>query len=140
MRLFFYGVLIGKLASPDIRRLLTGIGPGRPAMANGRLYAVKGGDGCYPVLVPGRGAVRGMLHEAGRADIASLDAFERCFPDAPERSEYLRRPIAVRMGGRSAIAAQAYIYNRPVSGHLVRIGHGDFARWLHESGNRPISG
>ena len=140
MRLFFYGVLIGKLASPAISQLLQGIGPGRPAIAQGRLYAVTAADGCYPVMIPGRGQVRGMLHGADKVDLAALDAFEHYFPDNLDHSEYLRRPIAVRAGGRPGIAAQAYIYNRELTGRLTRIGHGDFARWLVESGKRPISG
>lgn len=140
MRLFFYGVLIGKLASREIRRMLAGIGPGRPASASGRLFAVTSPEGCYPVMVPGRGIVRGMLHEARRVDVELLDAFEHFFPDAPEQSEYVRQAISVRAYGRSNIAAEAYIYGCPVTGRLKRIGHGDFARWLNETDNRPIVG
>jgi len=84
--------------------------------------------------------VRGILHDASRVNFELLDRFENCFADSPERSEFLRQGLPVRAAGRSGIAAQAYVYNRPLTGRLTRIGHGDFARWLRESGNKAYAG
>ena len=78
--LFFYGVLLGEIASPAIAAMLAGLGPGCRACAHGQLYAVPSTRGCYPALLTGEGhetrEVRGMVHAAGSVDIAALDRFE----------------------------------------------------------------
>ena len=50
--LFFYGVLLGDLASPAIKSMLSGLGPGRPATTSGTLYAVQTPRGWYPGPAP----------------------------------------------------------------------------------------
>ena len=41
--------------------------------------------------------------------------------------------------GGDALLADAYLYNRPIAADFVPIVHGDFARWLRETGNAPLS-
>lgn len=130
MRLFFYGVLIEALASPIIRQLLAGLGPGQPATVQGDLYAVQAAGGWHPAMVAGSGTVHGVLYEAGRVDLAGLDRFEG--------ADYRRAAVTVT-SAQGEIEAQAYLWLRPVAG-LERIAHGDFARWLGETGNDPLSG
>ncbi|MCT2558004.1 gamma-glutamylcyclotransferase [Tsuneonella sp. YG55] len=127
-RLFFYGVLIAEIAPPPVRRLLAGIGPGRPATARGTLWAVDDPAGAHPAMTPGGGTVKGVLHEAGAVDLAGLDAFEG--------ADYARTPIAVDCDG-ARLSAQAYLWIASTAG-LEPIPDGDFARWLAESGRPPI--
>jgi gamma-glutamylcyclotransferase (GGCT)/AIG2-like uncharacterized protein YtfP len=131
MLLFFYGVLLGSVAEGRIRTLLHGLGPGRPASTSGRLYAVAERGRFYPALVPGEGTVHGMAHEAGTVDLAALDRFENVRSDGT--GEYRRVPIRLLLGGGTE-GADAYLYNRPIVAGLVPIEHGDFARWLRNTG------
>ena len=96
--LFFYGVLREGLGDWPF---LDGIGPGRPAKAHGRLFAIGTPQGWYPALLPGEGIVHGACHSAGGADLAAMDAFEG--------ADYERRPIAVDVGGL-AHRADAYLW------------------------------
>jgi len=140
MPLFFYGVLLDAVAEGPVRALLTGIGPGRRAVAGGLLYAVPDPRGWYPVLVPGDGCVRGMCHAAGTVDLVALDRFEGVDRSDPAAGEYRREEVAVECDDGHAMRAFAYLYNRPVGPDLVRIAHGDFARWLREGGRRAFAG
>jgi len=131
-RLFFYGVLIGDLASPAIRQLLSGLGPGLRASTTGTLFAVLDPRGAYPVLVPGEGTVHGMLHEAGSVDLVALDAFEGI--------EYRRQPVTVALANGGSGMADAYVYQFAPRPEFLPIAHGDFARWLRETGTAPLAG
>jgi gamma-glutamylcyclotransferase (GGCT)/AIG2-like uncharacterized protein YtfP len=126
MHLFFYGILQGDVAQGPVRDLLTGIGPGVPATARGRLFAVRNEAGAYPAMVEGDGEVRGMLHEVGGVDLAALDVFEG--------AEYRRAEIDVE-GGQ---IAQAYLWAGGTE-NLEPIAHGEFARWLRENGLNAYS-
>jgi len=137
MRLFVYGVLLGSVAEGSVRELLRGLGPGQPATTRGLLYAVPDPRGAYPVLVPGEGTVRGMVHAAGTVDLAALDRFEDA--DRPE-GEYRRDPVTALLGDGTEARAFAYLYNRRVTPALIAIPHGDFPRWLRETGARPFPG
>ncbi len=140
MHLFFYGVLLGQVAQGPVRDLLVGLGSGRTATTGGRLYAVPDPRGWYPVLVPGEGRVRGMVHAAGAVDLAALDRFEGVDPADAAAGEYRRKEVAVCCEGGEALRALAYLYNRPVTPELVAIPHGDFARWLRETGASVFAG
>lgn len=140
MHLFFYGVLIDGLASPSIRALLAGLGPGRPATTRGALFAIPDPRGWYPVLLPGEGEVCGMLHEAGTVDLAALDRFEGVDPADPPAGEYRREPVEVVPEGGGPLMADAYLYNRARAPEVEPIPHGDFARWLRETGHAPLAG
>ena len=138
--LFFYGVLLGEVASDRIAAMLAGIGPGNPAIASGVLYAVIDRAGSYPVLLPGEGEVRGAVHEVGSVDLAVLDRFEGVDPNDPRAGEYRREAIRVIPATGSPLEADAYLYNHAPGPALVPIRHGDFARWLRETGNQPLAG
>ena len=137
--LFFYGVLLADVASARIAAMLNGLGPGRAATATGVLYAVPDPRGWYPVLLPGDGEVHGMVHEAGTVDIAGLDRFEGVDPQDPRAGEYRREVVPVSVG-ETTFEAQAYLYNRDPALGFAHIAHGDFARWLRETGNSPLAG
>lgn len=126
--LFFYGVLIAEIAPPPVQELLAGLGPGRPAIAQGDLFAVVNPADAHPAMVPGEGEVKGVLHEAGTVDLAGLDVFEG--------ADYCRQQVSVSCAGET-VAADAYVWVGSTAG-LEPIADGDFARWLAESGLAPI--
>ena len=133
--LFFYGVLQPDLAEGAVAELVAGLGPGMAAFTTGQLYAVTERGGWHPAMVydPSGAPVRGQLFDGGGVDIAALDAFEL------EGIDYDRRAIAVRPEGGHWTSAEAYCWRRPVEG-LEPIAHGDFARWLQETGNPVLRG
>ena len=142
--LFFYGVLLAEVASERITAMLVGLGPGRSATAPGMLYAVPDARGWYPVLLPaeqfGNGFVRGMVQEAGSVDFAALDRFEGVDPHDPRAGEYRREPIRVAPEAGEPLMADAYLYNREPEPTFEQIPHGDFARWLRETGRAALAG
>jgi len=140
MFLFFYGVLLGSVAEGPVRELISAIGPGRPASARGDLYAVPDPCGWYPVLVPGAGRVRGMVHEAGGVDVAALDRFEGVDPSDPMAGEYRREELTVETDDGETLAAFAYLWNRAPTPELAPIADGDFAGWLGLRGERSFTG
>ena len=127
---FFYGVLREDVARWDF---LEGMGRGFPARVRGLLYAIPSGSKWYPALlpVPTRDAVpvHGAVHEAGAVDLAAIDAFEG--PD------YARRALTIK-GPDGAMTAELYVWISPLPAGAGRIAHGDFARWLKETGNTPL--
>lgn len=126
MHLFVYGVLREGLGDWPF---LAGLGPGRAATTSGALFALPDLQGWYPALVPGEGMVSGAVHDVGRIDLAAVDAFEG--------SDYTRRPISVQVAGET-ITAHAYLWTAPLPAGAPRIAHGDFARWLAETGHVPF--
>jgi len=133
-QLFLYGVLQSALACGIVPALLAGLGPGRRAHVRGRLYAVRDAAGSYPAMIRDAmaGKVWGVLHDAGSVDLAALDRFEGV--------EYRRADVAVFSDGKETVAAQAYLWNRQVDGAMPAIPHGDFARYLAETGERLFAG
>ncbi|MCL9999407.1 MAG: gamma-glutamylcyclotransferase [Erythrobacter sp.] len=126
MHLFVYGVLREGLGDWPF---LAGIGPGRAASASGALFAIDDPQGWYPALVPGEGMVSGALHPCDTVELAAVDAFEG--------ADYARRPIPVQCAGE-AIMAEAYLWAAPLPPGALPIPHGDFARWLAETGHPPF--
>lgn len=126
MDLFLYGVLMrGAAAWP----FLAGLGAGRAARTYGALFAIPDPQGWYPALLPGNDVVHGLLHDAGRVDLAAVDAFEG--------AEYRRGSVMVEVAGQT-VAAQAYLWQGVLPGGAQQIAHGDFARWLAETGRAPF--
>ena len=126
MQLFVYGVLREGLGDWPF---LAGIGPGQAATASGALFAIPDPQGWYPALVPGEGTVIGAVRDAARVDMAAVDAFEG--------ADYTRRPIPVRCAGETLVA-EAYLWAAPLPSGAPQIAHGDFVRWLAETGNAPF--
>ena len=126
MHLFVYGVLQEGLGDWPF---LAGLGPGRPATATGALFAIADPHGWYPALLPGEGTVVGTLHDARAVDLAAVDAFEG--------TDYIRRPIPVRCAGETLVA-EAYLWAGALPPGAPQIVHGDFARWLAETGHKAF--
>jgi len=131
MHLFFYGVLREDVAQWDF---LDGLGRGVSATTRGILYAIPSGSEWYPALIPATGrdavAVRGAVHEAGAVDLAAVDAFEG--PD------YERQELTIGTSHGDGIA-EVYVWTADLPANAELIAHGDFARWLKETGRLPLS-
>lgn len=94
-----------------------------PCRIPGLIYDLGG----YPGLVDGEGAVIGELFEvADPSVIARLDTFEDYYPQAPDRSRYLRRQITLLT---PACKAWVYLWNLPVTG-FARVESGDWLEWV----------
>jgi len=137
MRLFFYGTLMRGSCNPVASALHERLGPAVPARAAGRLFALPDPEGWYPALVPDADgpAVQGHVHEAlpgfGPADLAAADAWEGCRSDGT--GDYRREPIVVSTA-QGPVCAHAYVWNRDVPRHAVRIDSGDFHAFAAERG------
>jgi gamma-glutamylcyclotransferase (GGCT)/AIG2-like uncharacterized protein YtfP len=133
MNLFFYGVLREGVGDWPF---LAGLGLGAPATTTGALYAIPSGSKWYPALIPTQAryatAVHGTIHEAGAVDLAAIDAFEG--PD------YERQELAIDgWDGYGETTAQVYVWTAELPEGAELIAHGDFVRWLEETGNKPLS-
>jgi gamma-glutamylcyclotransferase (GGCT)/AIG2-like uncharacterized protein YtfP len=134
MRLFLYGVLRAGLGDWPF---LAGLGPGSPATAAGELYAIPDAGGWYPALVLAQGhaatTVHGTNHAVGTVDLAAIDAFEGL--------DYARMAVPVDRGkGAAGTSAHAYIWTSRLPDRALAIPHGDFVRWLAETGHAPFRG
>ena len=144
--LFFYGVLRPELASGRMAELVALLGDPRPATVAGRLYAVPDARGHYPVMIAGEdgGRVRGIIMQLGAMfggdALAELDAFEGFDPAAHDSSDYIRHSVRAELADGTPLAADAYWWNRAVAADFIPIAHGDFARYLAESGARTLPG
>jgi len=105
MRLFFYGTLMRGSCNPVASALHERLGPAVPARAAGWLFALPDPEGWYPALVP----------------------------DADGRGDYRREPIVVSTA-QGPVCAHAYVWNRDVPRHAVRIDSGDFHAFAAERG------
>ena len=144
--LFFYGVLMPGLVSGRMAELVALLGAPRPASVSGRLYAVPDPRGHYPVMIAAddaervNGAVLAPGPMFGCGELAELDAFEGFDPTNPGASDYVRGRFQATLADGLTLSADAYRWNRPVTADFIPIPHGDFARYLAESGARPLPG
>lgn len=131
MRLFVYGTLLDGLAHGEAARLAESLAPGVPAVVSGGLRLVEEPLGCYPVLVPGtEGRVAGRIVECPDDPqwLADLDAYEG--PD------YRRWTVVAELQDGSEVEAAAYICLIAETDGLEPIPHGDFARFVTETGRK----
>lgn len=131
MRLFIYGTLLEGLARGEAARLMEGIGPGQPARVSGALHLVEEELGCYPVLVPSLdGKVCGQIIECpdDPAWLADLDAYEG--------QDYRRWALVAELENGGEEEVQAYVCILPEADSLPAIPHGDFARYVANTGCR----
>jgi len=131
MRLFIYGTLLDELARGEAARLVEGLAPGVPASVSGGLRLIEEPLGCYPVLVPGvEGRVIGKVIEAPDDPqwLAEIDAYEG--PD------YGRWTVVAELEDGSEVEAAAYICLISETEGLEPIPHGDFARFVAETGRK----
>lgn len=140
MRFFFYGTLLDGSDNPVARAVHALLAPVGPATVRGALHAVPDAAGWFPALLAGHDAVHGRIYAARGhftpADLARMDAYEDYDPARPAASLYLRRAIMVDDRTR----AEAYLFNQPLPGGSTPIPHGDFRRWLRESGKPQFGG
>lgn len=131
MKLFIYGTLLDGLAHGEAARLTASLPPGAPASVSGGLRLVEEPLGCYPVLVPG---------EEGRVTGKVVDC-----PDAPqwwdeldayEGPDYRRWTILAELADGREVEVQAYICLIAETRGLEPIAHGDFARFVTETGRK----
>ena len=138
---FFYGTLIGALGCPIAKALRGALAPCGPGSLRGALYVLDDPGGWYPALLPGRSIVRGVLYQRTErfddALLTQLDAYEGC---SPVRSDYVRRSALVRRAGGGAVMAQVYWYQAELPKAARALAHGDFCRWIAQTGNRPFGG
>jgi len=124
--LFAYGTLMRGAGGPWSGRLeALGAPLGRGSVA-GRLFLVSWYPGMLEADGPGQ-RVRGevwRLADPGRA-WPQLDEFEGVVPGRPDLSLYRRVVVDVALDGGTALACQAYLFNRPTDG-LEPIPSGDF--------------
>lgn len=125
------------------RRLHVLLGPGIPATARGRLYAIEDVLGWYPGLVPDPAgeAVHGFLHEStwrfAQDDLAAIDRYENFDPGSPDQSEFVRREIVVESGSQR-LSAHAYVLNSLPGKAAVTIANGCFSSFLRQRNLRPF--
>lgn len=144
---FFYGTLMAECGNPAMSWIQRHFVPVQPARTAGRLHVFTSADGCYPMIGPGQGVVRGRVYRirgASGADLlAALDAYEEYSPRTPQASEYVRCRKLVRLstGGRRL----AWVYQGTARGlrgtfrdRPVLQPHGDFCRYLDETGALPF--
>jgi gamma-glutamylcyclotransferase (GGCT)/AIG2-like uncharacterized protein YtfP len=133
--LFFYGVLMPELATGRMAELVALLAPGQAASVAGDLYAIADPEGHHPAMVAGAGRVFGRLHQLGErfgaAELAELDAYEG--------SAYARLPVTAQLSDGSIVAAEAYLWLSSTH-DLAPILHGDFARYLAETGAPALPG
>ena len=132
--LFFYGTLREGVGDWPF---LAGLGLGAPATTTGALYAIPDRQGWYPALILTQArhatSVVGTLHAAGAVDLAAIDAFEG--------ADYARQPVPVDgWDGYGETVAQAYVWTGALPEGAEAIAHGDFVRWLAETGRSAYSG
>lgn len=140
MRFFFYGTLLDGSDNPVARAVHALLEPEGSAAAHGKLHAVPDRAGWFPALVSGEGQVLGRCYQArpgfSASDLAQLDAYEDYDPANEGSSLYLRRSVEL-IGGS---CAQAYLFNQPLPVGSQPILHGDFRRWLSETGEAQFTG
>lgn len=122
--LFVYGTLLRGLSRAQ---MLRGSGFLGPALAPGQLFDL----GTYPALCPGPGQVVGELYAVDANTLQRIDRVEGFDPRHPEASLYHRVVLPVRPFFGEMHAAATYLYPhdpRPA----LRIGHGDYRRYLRE--------
>ena len=144
--LFFYGVLRPGLASGRMAELIGLLGNARPATVSGKLYVVPDPRGHHPAMIAAsagdrvHGTVLTPGPRFGMAELAEFDAFEGFDPVNCDGSDYVRLTLVATLSDGSAANADAYRWNRAVGGDCFPIAHGDFARYLADSGASPLPG
>jgi gamma-glutamylcyclotransferase (GGCT)/AIG2-like uncharacterized protein YtfP len=142
MRFFFYGTLIAGAGNPVAGHIHARMRELGPAVARGWLHAIPTAQGWYPAFIaePRGEPVYGWLYETlpgfAAQDLALLDAYEACYPDRPDESEYLRKRVDVLCDGHMG-PAEAYIYRARPPRDALAVPCGDFFAFLDDGGLPP---
>tara|TARA_B100001123_G_scaffold358242_1_gene412953 strand:+ start:1480 stop:1764 length:285 start_codon:yes stop_codon:yes gene_type:complete len=85
-------------------------------------------------MVAGRGTVVGELYEILQADrlLPKLDEIEGYYPNAPDKSSYLRRRVCVRHSDGVSVSSWVYIFNGSLE-KASRILSGDYSVHVNHS-------
>lgn len=127
-RLFVYGTLQPgagtRMGCWVEQRLVTS----EPASVSGRIFALRGGDGWFPALVPAKSdrRVKGTVCEL------ALEPGETALLDRYEGGEYRRLAAQVRTDSRATLTAQLYRWRIALPEGARPIASGDFLGWLRE--------
>jgi gamma-glutamylcyclotransferase (GGCT)/AIG2-like uncharacterized protein YtfP len=132
MKLFVYGTLLDGIAQGEAARLIEGIPAGVPASISGELRLIEEPLGCYPVLIPAEGRVRGKVIDGPDDPQWLIDV------DAYEGADYRRWTVVAELADGSEVEVQAYICLIMEPGELPLVPDGDFARYLEETGQRAF--
>ncbi len=134
MLFFFYGTLAEPETNRVSRMVHACLAPVGPATVHGKLYGIETSHGWYPALLPGSGAVSGMVFETnarfGDAELARIDQYEDFDPADPGRSLYIREEIEAALSGGTIQSVSTYRYNRLLPAGSRAIRGGDFLNWL----------
>jgi gamma-glutamylcyclotransferase (GGCT)/AIG2-like uncharacterized protein YtfP len=134
---FFYGTLQAAELSEPARAMLPKFKRIGEARTPGRLFAIRAPHMIYPALLlpasPGE-TVAGIAYAAEpsftEGDLALLDSYEEYFPEAPSKSEYLRKSLSVILKSGEHLSAWVYVYNFPLPENAEPIPSGDFKAYL----------
>lgn len=134
--LFVYGTLLPGLAPPVIAPTVARLRRLGRGLVRGQLYDL----GRYPGLIlAGHGPrVQGQVFALPPDPdvLRRLDRYEGFFPDAPERSEFIRRSWPVMVPGHGALACWVYEYGRPPLRATI-VPDGDYLRLIRRRARRP---
>jgi gamma-glutamylcyclotransferase (GGCT)/AIG2-like uncharacterized protein YtfP len=124
--LFVYGTLLRAIQHPMHAHLARHAVFAGEAVFGGRMYDI----GRYPGVVASAEPADEVFGELFRlndpdAVFLALDAYERCRPEDPQPTEYVRSKEVVRQTGGGPLQASIYLYNRPVD-TLNRILSGNY--------------
>ena len=136
LRLFAYGTLqpMARTCMGDwIERRLLASGASTIA---GRIFAVRGGDGWFPVLVAAKSSSQRVC---GTLCDLDLRPGELALLDRYEGAEYRRRAVPVRTAGGARVATQSYLWRIALPADARAIPSGDFLEWLGENRLRAFS-
>jgi len=137
---FFYGTLSPEIAgevAQTVHQKLTHVGAG---YVMGRLFAIAHSEVYYPAFVQDADGykVYGNVYEANpdftKIDLDTLDEYEEYYLKDLEKSEYLRKSIAVTLTEGEMFDANAYLYNQPLPLTAIEIQSGSFTTFLKEGG------
>ncbi|WP_260609957.1 gamma-glutamylcyclotransferase family protein [Sphingomonas sp. IC081] len=133
--LFVYGTLQPHAGTRMGEWIAARMAHAEPAWAPGRIFAVKGGNGWFPALLPARSGagVRGTLCrlDLRPGDLARLDRYEG--------REYRRICLPVRLASGRRAPAQIYVWRAPQPKAAPVIRDGDYLGWLARTGRRPFT-
>ncbi|MCT2399173.1 gamma-glutamylcyclotransferase family protein [Novosphingobium mangrovi (ex Huang et al. 2023)] len=128
-RLFVYGTLQPQASTRMGRWVGARLEHAQAATVPGRLFAIRGGNGWFPALVPAKSGarVRGTLCDLVLApgDLARLDRYEG--------REYRRMGLPVRTDDGTVRQAQVYLWRIALPPASPVIGDGDFLDWLRRT-------
>ena len=134
-RLFVYGTLQAQAGPRMGQWIAARLTRSEPASAPGRLFAVRGGNGWFPALLPPRGGkhVVGTLCwlSLGPGELALLDRYEGC--------EYRRVAAPVRTMEWQREVAQLYLWHTTLPHDVEAIADGDFLAWLRRTRRSAFS-